>query len=301
MPEARGAGPAPHTIGGQALIEGVMIRSPRWWAVAVRRPEGTIHTESHRVGGYLEEHPKLARPLIRGVLALGEAMSIGIRALQISARQSTGQETEIGRREMGFAVALALVFVTGLFVIAPALLVRGGGGASGLFVFEPALIVHNLFEGLVRIAIFLAYVLVVSLLPDIRRVFQYHGAEHKVISAFEHGEPTVEGARRFSTVHVRCGTNFLFVVMLLAVVVFSVVGRTPIWWRIVSRFLLLPVVAAISYEVLRIAARHERNLLIRAITWPGLLLQRVTTRTPDDGQVEVAVASLDELLQRETD
>lgn len=290
----------PHSLGGQAVMEGVMMRSPRWWALAVRRPEGTIHTESHRVAGYLERRPALGKALIRGVLGLGESLAIGIRALSISARISAGQEgEELSPREVATAVALAVVVVVVLFVVLPALLI-GGGEEEGLFVAEPALVVDNLVEGGVRIGIFLAYVVGVSFLKDIRRVFQYHGAEHKVIAAYEAGAPpTPEGARPHSTIHVRCGTNFLFLVMLLAVVVFSVVGRTPWWWRVGSRILLLPVVAALSYEVLRFAARHEGSLLVRAITWPGLLLQRVTTREPSVEQMEVALAALGELAERE--
>jgi uncharacterized protein YqhQ len=277
-----------------------MMRSLRWWAIAVRRPQGSIHTESHRVGGYIEERAWLNKPLVRGVLALGEAMSIGVRALAISARYSSGEEgEELTQREIRGAIAFAFVFFIALFIVLPALVVRGGEGGS-LFVFEASRIGHNLREGGVRIGIFLGYVLAISLIRDVRRVFQYHGAEHKVIAAVETtGEASAAAAKPFSTVHVRCGTNFLFLVMLLAVVVFSFVGRSPWWWRVSSRILLLPLVASISYETLRIAARHHGNLLVRAITWPGLLLQRITTREPSDDQLEVAVAAMHELMARE--
>lgn len=284
-----------HTLGGQAVIEGVMMRSPGWWALAVRRLDGGIHTESHPVGGFAARRPWLAKPLIRGVLGLGEAMAIGVRALSISARVSAGEEEAPSKREIAMAVAVAIVFFVGLFIVVPALIARGGRGAAGGGAF-----LHNLLEGLVRIGVFIGYIVLISFLPDIKRVFQYHGAEHKVIAAHEAGAPrTKEAARPFSTVHVRCGTDFLFLVMILAVLVFSLVPRGGILMRVGSRVVLLPVVAALSYEMLRLAARYERNLLVRLITFPGRFLQRITTREPDDGQLDVALASLAELLERE--
>lgn len=290
-----------HSVGGQALIEGVMMRSEDWWAVAVRRPEGTINTESHPVRPE-GEGSRLGRVrFIRGIRALGETLSIGMRAISISARESSGEEAEVGDRDIALAIGLAVLLVIGLFIVLPALVIRGGeeGGGLGLFVLDPNLIVHNLVEGGVRIGVLFAYIFAVSLLADVRRVFAYHGAEHRTIAGFEDGAPrSVEGVRPYSTIHMRCGTNFLFLVMLLAAVVFSIVARTPWWWRIGSRLVLLPLVAALSYEVLRLSARHAGNPIVRLLTWPGLALQRVTTRPPDDDQVEVALAALDELLER---
>jgi uncharacterized protein YqhQ len=284
-----------HSLGGQAVIEGVMMRSPGWWALAVRRPDGLVHTESHEVGSYSKRRPWLTKPLVRGVIGLGETMAIGVRALSTSARVSVGEEDAPTNREIGIAIAIAFVFFVGLFIALPAIIDRGGKGLSG-----GAAFLHNLREGAVRIGIFLAYILLIARLKDIRRVFEYHGAEHKVIAAHEAGAPrTKEGARPFSTVHVRCGTDFLFLVMLLAVLVFSFVPRYGIAFRIVSRIVLLPVVAAVSYETLRLAARYDRNPLVRIVTYPGKLLQRITTREPADDQLEVALASLAELLRRE--
>ncbi|HVE91126.1 MAG TPA: DUF1385 domain-containing protein [Actinomycetota bacterium] len=273
-----------HSIGGQALMEGVMMRSPARWAVAVRRPEGVIHVESHPVPSAGRTYPAG----VRGVVALGEAMSIGMRALSISARQSSGSDDPPSRGEIAGAMAVSFVAFIVLFVVIPALVAgRGGGDRDPL---------RNLAEGGLRIGILLAYILLISRMRDIRRVFQYHGAEHKVIAAREAGaDATVDGVRPFSTIHVRCGTNFLFLVMMLSVGVFSVVGRDPLWWRLLSRVLLVPVVAGLAYELLRIAARRPRNPLVRLITLPGLALQRITTREPDDDQVLVALAAMREL------
>jgi len=268
-----------------------MMRSPRWWAVAVRRPDGGIHVESHPAGDLARRYPWLDRPLIRGVIALADAMSVGMRAMSIAARRSAGEEAAPTPREVRGALAVAFLFFVAVFVLLPALVVPAGEGG----------VVRELVEGAVRIGMLLAYVLLISRISDIRRVFAYHGAEHKVIAAVEAGAPrTPEGVRRFSTIHVRCGTNFLMLVMIVAVVVFAFVGREPLWWRLGSRVLLVPLVAAVSYEVLRLAARRPRSPLVRLVTLPGLLLQRVTTREPADDQVEVALVSMEELLARET-
>jgi uncharacterized protein YqhQ len=281
---------AAHTIGGQAVIEGVMMRSPTRWALAVRRPDGGIHTESHPVREPGSPRHWADAALVRGLLALGETLRIGLRALRVSARVASGEDgEELRDRDMAGALGVAFVFFVVLFIVLPAVLVGGAGDRT---------VVHNLREGAVRIAIFFAYVLAISLLRDVRRVFAYHGAEHKTIAAHEAGaQLTHEGVRPFPTIHVRCGTNFLFLVMLVSAAVFSLVGRDPLWWRVASRIILLPVVAAVSYETLRLAARHPRNAVVRLISWPGLLLQRITTREPADDQLEVALAALQALLE----
>lgn len=272
-----------------------MMRSPGWWALAVRKQDGGIHTEAHETAAYAKKRPILGRPGLRGIIALGESLAIGMRAMSISARVSAGEDDAPSKKEMGIAIAVALLFFVAVFIALPAILTRGAGTHTGW-----ALVGRNLIEGLVRIGIFLAYILLISLMPDIRRVFQYHGAEHKVIAAHESGAPpTAQAARGFSTVHVRCGTDFLFIVMIMAVLIFSLAGAGPVWWRILSRVVLLPVVAALSYELLRLSARHERNLAIRVLTAPGRLLQRVTTREPDDDQLDVALAAMLELMRRE--
>ena len=281
-----------HSIGGQALVEGVMMRSPRWWAVAVRRPDGGIHVESHPLGDLARRHPWLNRPLLRGAIALAEAMSVGLRALAIATRRAAGSDAAPTRREIAITLAVAFSFFVGVFILLPALVVPAGQDGP----------VRELVEGALRVGLLLAYVLAISRLADIRRVFAYHGAEHKVIAALEAGAPlTREGVRPFSTVHVRCGTNFLMLVMLVAVVVFAFVPRDPLWLRLASRVALVPVVASLSYELLRLAARRPRNVAVRLLTLPGLLLQRITTRQPADDQVEVAIASMDELLARESE
>ena len=288
-PDALPPGVDRHSLGGQALVEGVMMRSPRWWAVAVRRPDGGIHVESHPVGDLARRHPWLDRPLLRGAIAVGEALSVGLRALAIASRRSSGSDAAPTRREVGMALGVAAAFFVGVFVVLPALVVPAGEQT----------VVRELIEGGLRIGLFLVYVLAISRVGEIRRLFAYHGAEHKVIAAVEAGaERSPAGVARFSTIHVRCGTNFLALVMIVAVAVFSVVGREPLWWRLASRVVLVPVVAAISYELLRWAARAPRNPLVRVLSWPGLALQRITTREPEPDQVEIALAAMDELLAR---
>jgi uncharacterized protein YqhQ len=268
-----------------------MMRSPQRWALAVRQPGGGIYLESHPV----RDRRALADvPLMRGVTALVDTLGTGIRALAISARIALGETPDAAppTREVAGALALGAVVFTALFILLPAILPGGGPRHGG------EALVRNLIEGGIRIAILLAYVVGISFIRDIRRVFEYHGAEHKVIAAREAGAPaTVEAARPFPKVHVRCGTDFLFLVMIVAIFVFSLLGRPPLAWRLASRVLLTPVVAAISYEVLRLAARYEQNPVIRALTFPGRALQLITTREPGDDQIEVALASLDELLR----
>jgi uncharacterized protein YqhQ len=290
-----------HYYGGQAVIEGVMMRGRRFWGLAVRHPDGDIVRRSYVLADPGVRYPLLRWPLVRGVLALWDSLSLGIRALNISANLSlegTGTEEEpapqLGVREMAVTVVVALLIGVALFVVAPLLVARLFGDALA----NP--ILFNLVEGLVRIAIFLAYILTVSLLPDLRRVFEYHGAEHKVINAYEAGEPLQPSAvQPFSTLHPRCGTAFLLVVMVMAILVLSLVGKPPLVWLIVSRLVGIPIVAGLAYEVIRYAGRHRSGFVARVLLGPGLGLQKLTTRQPSDEQVEVAVAALEEVLRAE--
>jgi uncharacterized protein YqhQ len=286
----------PHLYGGQAVMEGVMMRGAAFWAVAVRRPDGSMHLESHEVGS-IDRHRFFSKPLLRGILVLGQSVSIGLRALQIAGRVALGEEAEeLPTGTMGAAIALAVVVFLVVFVAGPALLFGwiGHHVGHGLLV--------NVGEGIFRVALFVGYLILIGQIKEIRRVFQYHGAEHKTIAAFEHGEPLEPASvDRYSTLHVRCGTNFLLIVMLVTVFVAALFGSPDLWWRIGSRILIVPVVAAVSYELLRLGARFAGSPLMAALMAPGLWLQRITTKQPDQPQIEVAIASFQEVRRREAE
>ena len=283
-----------HFYGGQAVLEGVMMRGRDHWAVAVRRPDHSIHVESHEIDSIARRHPILAKPGFRGVIALGQALSIGVKALTISANQSVEDEERLTPRQMGFSMALAFVVFIGVFVIGPYLGFRALRGAV------PSSFLRNLLEGLLRVALFLGYLVLIGQMKDIRRVFEYHGAEHKTIAAYEHGDPLEPAAvDRYSTLHVRCGTNFLLIVMLLAVLIYSFFSVQSLLLGILLRVVTIPVIAGISYELLRLGAKYSNSLVMRALMAPGLWLQMITTKPPDRSQIEVAIASFEEVLRRE--
>jgi uncharacterized protein YqhQ len=291
--DTRGGTPE-HVYGGQAVLEGVMMRGRDHWAVAVRRPNGTIHVESHEVRSIARRYPWLARPGLRGVIALGQALAIGMRALTISANQSVEEDRRLTRAQMAVSVGLALALFTGLFIVGPFVGFRAFRRAV-----DPG-VASNVLEGLLRVGLFLAYLALIGRMREIRRVFEYHGAEHKTIAAHEHGAPLrPEVVDRYSTLHVRCGTNFLLIVMVLTILVYSAFGNRGLGWGIALRILAVPVVAGLSYEVLRLGARHTGSALMRALMAPGLWLQKVTTRPPHRDQVEVAIAAFREVLRRE--
>jgi uncharacterized protein YqhQ len=281
-------------IGGQAVIEGVMMRGRDHWTVTVRRPDGSFATRSAEVSPWKKRFSFLAWPIVRGVMALWESLTIAMTALSYSAQEASGEEIEISKGEMGFSMVFGILFALALFVLAPALLTnlltRWIGKGVG----------WNLVDGLIRVGIFFGYLAAVSMIPDIRRVFEYHGAEHKTIHAYEAGVP-LEPARieEYSTMHVRCGTSFLLIVMILAIIVFSLLGKQPLGLRILSRIVLLPVVAGMSYEVIKFAGNHEDNPLVKVLMWPGLALQAMTTRQPSLDQIEVAVNSLKDVIRME--
>jgi len=249
------------TIGGQAILEGVMMRSPAHWALAVRKPNGEIAEHTTPISSPMARHRVFRLPVLRGIVALGESLAIGFRALAISANYAAQDadadekeevETELSRGAIIFAFVIAIGFALALFKVTPALITKWLPiETDGLFV---------IVEGLIRVTIFILYILVISLLPDLRRVFQYHGAEHKAINALEAGEElTPENVQRFSLIHPRCGTAFLLWVMVIAIFVFAFIGQ-PSWpWLIASRILLLPVIAGLAYEVIRFAGKHTDN------------------------------------------
>lgn len=273
------------SIGGQAVIEGVMMKGPVYIATAVREPSGSIVIQKDKVSTLGDRYPILKKPLLRGVVVLGESLVLGLKALSFSA-QAAGEEGEqLSSKEIAMTMLFSLGLAILLFVVLPTFAAKYIHSS----ITDPRLL--NLFEGGLRLAIFLIYILVISSLKDIQRVFQYHGAEHKTIHAYEAGVPLdVEHVRQYGRLHPRCGTNFLLIVMLVSIVTFAFLGWPDLVWRILSRVLLLPVVAGVSYEILRFAGRSQNRLVACAIA-PGLWLQYLTTREPSDDQIEVAIAA----------
>jgi uncharacterized protein YqhQ len=286
-------------IGGQAVLEGVMMRGPSNWSVAVRTPQGEIEQVTNSINSVMNRHRLFRLPVIRGVIALGESLAIGFRALAISANYAAQEEgddgevkTELSRGQLLFAFAIAIGFAIALFKVTPALITNWLPiETTGVFV---------VVEGVIRVAIFILYIVLISFLPDLRRVFQYHGAEHKAINAYEAGEELEpERVQRFSLIHPRCGTAFLLWVMVIAIFVFAFLGQ-PVWyWLIASRILLLPLIAGIAYELIRFAGKHSGNKILMTLLAPGLWLQRLTTREPTLDQLEVSIRALREVLRLE--
>jgi uncharacterized protein YqhQ len=290
-------------VGGQAVLEGVMMRGPGNWAVAVRTPEGEIADVSQPIDSLMARHWLLRLPILRGVLALGESLAIGFRALAISANYAAQEERKEGEEQKEVSTELSRGALIGAFVFAI-------GFALLLFKVTPALITNWLpikgtgwfviVEGLIRVTIFILYITIISFLPSLRRVFQYHAAEHKAINAYEAGEPLEpEVVQRYSLIHPRCGTAFMLWVMVIAVFVFAFVGRPAWYWLITSRVLLLPVIAGIAYELIRFAGKHTGNRALMTLLAPGLWLQRLTTREPTLDQIEVSIRALNEVLRLE--
>src|SRR3954470_22910986 len=303
-------------VGGQAVLEGVMMRGVSTWAVGVRKPsaeqleseerldpregaKGEIEVRSFPFASILKRHRWMRLPVVRGVFALWESLKIGFRALNISANAQLppgegGEDEEIGKGAWAGTVVFAVALAVGLFFLLPV-------GIATLFKDSlPNSIVFVLVEKAIRITIFLGYLVLISRLPDLRRVFEYHGAEHKTIACFEAGQPlTPENAQRYSRLHPRCGTSFLLIVMIVAIFIFAPLGL-PAWYLLVlSRILGVPLIAGLSFEVIKFAGRRREHGWVRALMWPGLQLQRLTTRPPDDAQLAVAIAALVAVLALE--
>ncbi len=286
-----------HFYGGQAVMEGVMMRGKETWALAVRRPTNEIYIEENQIKGLAAKYPLFRKPLFRGVAALGEALSIGMRALTTSANQALEEDEQLTAKQMAISMTFAFVLFIGIFIVLPTLGVNFFGGSA----VKKRSITFAAVEGVVRVAIFVGYLVGISFIKEIRRVFMYHGAEHKTIAAFEAGEPVLEprAVDKYSTLHVRCGTNFLIIVMLLTIIIFAFFGTPPIWLRIIERIIAIPLIAGISYEALRLGANHGDNLIVRALMKPGLWLQKITTRPPTDDQIEVAIRAFEAVLPEE--
>ena len=274
-------------VGGQAVIEGVMMRGKTHVAVAVRQPDGEISVDVRPVNSISDRYPILKKPFLRGVGSLVESLVMGMKALAYSAQVSGDEDEKLDSKEMALTIAVSAGLAILLFIVIPTWSMRF---LTGITQDHMAL---NLAEGVLRMAIFLAYIAAISSMNDIQRVFQYHGAEHKTIYTYEAGLPLkVENVRPFSTLHPRCGTNFLMIVMLISMFIFTFLGWPSLLERIASRIILMPVIAGVSYELIRYAGAHTDNPLVRIAITPGLLLQKLTTRQPDDSQIEVAIASL---------
>jgi uncharacterized protein YqhQ len=282
-------------VGGQAVIEGVMMRGVSNWSLAVRKPDQSIGLHFWPLESWMKRYPILKLPILRGVVALIESLIIGMRALTVSANESLGEEEqELTKGQMGITLFVALAIAVGLFFLAPL-------GLTRLFKAELGTgIVFWLVEGLVRVLIFIIYIAAMTRIPDLRRVFEYHGAEHMAIHALEHGEPlTPEACRKYRTLHLRCGTSFLLVVMVVSILVFALV-RYPAWyWLVLSRVVLIPLIAGVSYEIIKFAGRHEDSAVVRVVMAPGLALQWMTTRRPNEQQLEVAIAALEKIIELE--
>jgi uncharacterized protein YqhQ len=280
--------------GGQAVIEGVMIRGKEGVAISVRQPNGELNIETQPLASIYKGRLR-EMPLIRGIIALVETLVLGTQSLlhsaQVAAAEEVGEKIPTALLWGTVAVSLALGVV--LFFMVPLFATR--------YLIDPYIesaLLSNIFEGLIRIGIFIAYLGVISLIPDIKRVFAYHGAEHKVVNAYEAGVSLdVESVKKYSTAHARCGTAFLFIVLIVAIFVFALVGQPTLWIRILSRLALIPVIAVISYEIMKFGASHSKNPVVRILLAPGLLLQAITTREPDDSQIEAAISALNEVIK----
>jgi uncharacterized protein YqhQ len=294
MPDGKPVAVGDVPIGGQAVLEGVMMRGVSTWSVACRTPEGRIELTSEPIVSWAKRSRFLRLPVIRGVVALAESLKIGFKALAISANAQLAdeeEEMEIGGWMWGFTIFLSLLLAIGLFFVIPV------GATSLIKDWLGSALLFWLVEGILRTAIFIGYIWAISRLPDLRRVFEYHGAEHKTISCFEAGDELVpERAAAYSRLHPRCGTSFLLIVMVLAIFVFAPIGLPAWYWLLASRILGIPLIAGLSYEVIKWAGKHRNKRWVRAVMWPGLMLQNLTTREPDHDQLEVAIRALKSVL-----
>jgi uncharacterized protein YqhQ len=280
-------------------MEGVLMRSPNFWGMAVRTPSGDVDLRAERFRSITRRSRLFRLPIIRGALSLGETLWLGMKALTLSTNVALGEEEDLSKKEIAATLIFAMVLGFGLFLVAPVLGTKGFGALLGDSIDNP--ILFNLVEGALRIAIFIAYLLGITLISkDVKRFFAYHGAEHKAIKVYERGEELVpENARKLDTSHVRCGTSFVLYVLVLSILAFSLLGVEGWLFMVFSRVVVIPIVAGIAFEFIMWSARNQENQIVRMLVWPGLQLQKLTTREPTDDQVEVAMASLKKVLSME--
>ena len=287
----------PFYYGGQAVMEGVMMRGKKSIAVAVRRPNGEISLTTQPLSSVYKGHAR-SWPFIRGIVVLIETLALGTQSLLHSAQIAAEEEEEaISPAVLWGSLVIAVVFAVALFFIAPLLITR--------FLVDPYItssLVSNIIEGIIRIVFFIAYLRIIAFMPEVKRLFSYHGAEHKVVNAYEAGEPLeVDCIKKYSTAHTRCGTGFLLAVLVISIFVFALLGRPGIWLSILSRIVLIPVIAAVGYEFVRFGAGHYRNTIVRAVLAPGLLLQAMTTGEPNESQLETAISAMKKVIENDSD
>ncbi|MGB3682651.1 MAG: DUF1385 domain-containing protein [Rubrobacteraceae bacterium] len=286
-------------VGGQAIMEGVLMRSPNFWGMAVRTPAGDMDIKAEPFRSVTKKSKIFRLPVIRGFLSLAETLWLGMKVLTLSTNIALGEEEELSKKEIAFTLLFGLGLALLLFLVAPVLGTKGLGALLGSSIENP--ILFNLVEGVLRILIFVAYLVgITAASRDIKRFFGYHGAEHKAIKVYERGEELVpENSRKLDTSHVRCGTSFVLYVLVMSILVFSLLGVEGWLYMIVSRIVVIPLVAGIAFEFIMWSARHKDNGIVQLLVWPGLQLQKLTTREPSDDMVEVAMASLKKVLSME--
>lgn len=285
-------------VGGQAVIDGVMMRSPNWYSVAIRKQSGEVDVKLFPIISIVKKYPIAKAPLIRGIVALIENLILGFKTLVYSVDQISiaegGEEVKISGFQMTISIIIALILAIGIFFVLPTYL--------GKFVYKfiSNVFLYNLIEGLIRFAILLLYVTLVSLLKDIRILFEYHGAEHKTIHAYEAGdELTYENANKYSTLHMRCGTAFLMIVVFISILIFSILGEQTLIQRVIYRIVLIPPIIGISYEFIKLAGKFPGSKILKIVSIPGLLFQKLTTRNPSEEQLKVAIVALEKVINRE--
>jgi uncharacterized protein YqhQ len=286
------------SIGGQAVLDGVMMRSQNWYSVAVRKQSGEIDVELFPIISIFKKYQIAKVPLIRGIVALIESLILGFKSLVYSVDQINiaegGEEVKISGFQITVSIVIALILAIGIFFVLPTYLCKF------IYKFIPNVFLYNIIEGLIRFAILILYVIFVSLLKDIRTLFEYHGAEHKTIHAYEAGdELTYENTNKYSTLHMRCGTAFLMLVIFISILIFSILGEQTLTYRVIYRIVLIPLIMGISYEFIKLAGKFPESKILKIISIPGLLFQRLTTRNPSKKQLEVAILALEKVINRE--